>query len=147
MGFIRERKLKNGSTRFQAEIRLKGISKSVTAVFDRKTDAKTWIQKVEADIRCGRQQLYSEGRRHTFAEAVERYRKERLPQLSKRVILIGGRRGWDRFIYRMSVPLLFQKKSKSFYQHQLLQGEGDRKKTEELAHVHRVWSKSKNQFK
>lgn len=58
MGFIRERKLKNGSTRFQAEIRLKGISKSVTAVFDRKTDAKAWIQKVEADIRCGRQQLY-----------------------------------------------------------------------------------------
>jgi hypothetical protein len=75
MGFIRERKLKNGSTRFQAEIRLKGISKSVTAVFDRKTDAKAWIQKVEADIRCGRQQLYAEGRRHTFAEAVERYRK------------------------------------------------------------------------
>ncbi len=54
MGFIRERKLKNGSTRFQAEIRLKGISKSLTAVFDRKTDAKAWIQKVEGDIRCGR---------------------------------------------------------------------------------------------
>ena len=40
MGFIRERKLKNGNTRFQAEIRLKGVSKAVTAVFDRKTDAK-----------------------------------------------------------------------------------------------------------
>lgn len=75
MAFIRERKLKNGSTRFQAKIRLKGISKSVTAVFDRKTDAKAWIQKVEADIRCGRQQLYSEERRHIIAEAVERYRK------------------------------------------------------------------------
>ena len=37
MGFIRERKLKNGNTRFQAEIRLKGVSKAVTAVFDRKT--------------------------------------------------------------------------------------------------------------
>lgn len=62
MGFIRERKLKNGSTRFQAEIRLKGVSKALTAVFDRKTDAKAWIQKVEADIRCGRQQLLKEQR-------------------------------------------------------------------------------------
>jgi integrase len=84
MGFIRERKLKNGNTRFQAEIRLKGISKSLTAVFDRKTDAKAWIQKVEADIRCGRQQLYAEGRRHTFAEAVERYRKEQTVSVVKK---------------------------------------------------------------
>ena len=53
-------------------------------MFDRKTDAKTWIQKVEADIRCGRHQLYSEGKRHTFKEAVERYFKEQTVSVVKR---------------------------------------------------------------
>ena len=55
-----------------------------TAVFDRKTDAKTWVAKVEADIRCGRQQLYAESRKHTFAEAVERYRREQSVSVVKR---------------------------------------------------------------
>ncbi|MBX9744709.1 MAG: site-specific integrase [Chlamydiales bacterium] len=75
MGSIRERSLKNGSTRYQAEVRLKGHP-TLTAMFDRKTDAKTWIQKTEADIRCGRQQLYHEARRRTFKEAVDRYFQE-----------------------------------------------------------------------
>ncbi len=75
MGHIRERELKNGGTRFQAEVRLKGHP-ILTAMFDRKTDAKAWIQKVEADIRCGRHQLYSAGKKHTFREAVDRYLKE-----------------------------------------------------------------------
>lgn len=75
MGHIRERAIKSGGVRYQAEIRLKGHP-TLTAVFDRKTDAKTWIQKVEADIRCGRHQLYSEGKKHTFKEAVDRYFKE-----------------------------------------------------------------------
>jgi hypothetical protein len=64
-----------GGVRYQAEIRLKGHP-TLTATFDRKTDAKAWIQKVEADIRCGRHQLYSESKRHTFKEAAERYFKE-----------------------------------------------------------------------
>jgi hypothetical protein len=42
MGHIRERDLKNGDVRYQAEIRLKGHP-TRTAVFDRKTDAKNWI--------------------------------------------------------------------------------------------------------
>lgn len=48
MGYIRERKLKDGGTRYQAEVRLRGHP-TLTAMFDRKTDAKNWIQKVEAD--------------------------------------------------------------------------------------------------
>lgn len=83
MGHIRERNLKNGGVRYQAEVRLKGHP-IVTAMFDRKTDAKNWIQKVEADIRCGRHQLYSMGRKHTFAEAVERYFKEQTVSVVKR---------------------------------------------------------------
>ena len=57
MGHIREITLKKGGTRFQADINLNGHPR-LTAVFDRKTDAKAWIQKTEADIRCGRHQLY-----------------------------------------------------------------------------------------
>jgi integrase len=75
MGHIRQRELKEGGTRYQAEIRLKGHP-TLTASFGRKTDAKAWIQKTEADIRAGRHQLYSEGGRHTFKEAIERYRRE-----------------------------------------------------------------------
>ena len=75
MGHIRERKLKSGAARYQAEIRLKG-NPTLTAIFDRKTDAKAWIQKTESDIRCGRHQIYSESKRHTFKEAVARYLKE-----------------------------------------------------------------------
>ena len=75
MGHIRQRELKNRGTRYQAEVRLKGHP-TLTAMFDRNTDAKAWIQKTEADIRCGRHQLYSEGNRHTFKEAVKRYLQE-----------------------------------------------------------------------
>jgi tRNA(Leu) C34 or U34 (ribose-2'-O)-methylase TrmL len=39
MGHIRERKVKNGGIRYHAEVRLKGHP-SLTASFDRKTDAK-----------------------------------------------------------------------------------------------------------
>lgn len=83
MGSIRETKLKKGGTRFQAEIRLKGHP-TLTTMFDRKTDAKAWIQKTEADIRCGRHQLYAEGKKHTFAEAVEKYKKEQPISVSKK---------------------------------------------------------------
>lgn len=87
MGHIRERKLKRGGVRYQAEVKLKGYP-TLTAMFDRKTDAKSWIHKVEADIRCGRNQLYSEGKRHTFNEAVERYCKEQNISVVKRGHLV-----------------------------------------------------------
>lgn len=83
MGHIRERKLKHGGIRYQAEIRLKGHP-TRTAVFDRKTDAKNWIQKEEADIRCGRHQLYLPGKRHTFKDAIERYLKEQTVSIMKK---------------------------------------------------------------
>ena len=83
MGHIRERKLKSGGVRYQAEVRLKGHP-TLAAMFDRKTDAKAWIQKTEADIRCGRHQLYSEGKRHIFEEAIGRYFKEQSVSVVKR---------------------------------------------------------------
>jgi integrase len=72
MGHIKERSLKDGKVRFQAEIRLKGHP-TLSASFDRKTDAKNWIQKTEADIRAGRNQLHLAGKKYTFNEALERY--------------------------------------------------------------------------
>jgi DNA-binding Xre family transcriptional regulator len=82
VGHIRQRPLKDGGVRYQAEVRLKGHP-TLTAMFDRKNDAKSWIQKVETDIRCGRHHLYSETKRHTFAEALERYRKEQALSVAK----------------------------------------------------------------
>ncbi len=49
MGHIRQRELKNRGTRYQAEVRLKGHP-TLTAMFDRKTDAKAWIQKTRKQI-------------------------------------------------------------------------------------------------
>ena len=81
MGYIRD-PIKPGG-RYQAEVRLKGHP-TLSATFDRKTDAKAWIQKVEADIRCGRHQLYSEAKQHTFGEAVKKYLKEQPISIAKR---------------------------------------------------------------
>ena len=112
MGFIRERKLKEGGVRFQAEIRLKGHP-TLTATFDRKTDAKTWIQKIESDIRCGRHQLYSESKRHTFKEAVERYLKENKISQAKESHL----RWWAAqlgalYLQDIRAPIITEKKQK-----------------------------------
>lgn len=83
MGYIRERKTKENTTRFQAEIRVKGHP-TLTATFHRKTDAKTWIQKMEADIRCGRHQLYAPSKKNTLGEAIERYFIEQTVSVVKR---------------------------------------------------------------
>jgi hypothetical protein len=83
MGHIREISLKKGGTRFQAEVRLKG-HRILTATYDRNTDAKAWIQRTEADIRCGRHHLYPESGRHTFAEAAAKYMKELPISIAKR---------------------------------------------------------------
>jgi 3-oxoacyl-ACP reductase-like protein len=75
MGSIRARNLKEGGTRYQAEVHLKGHP-ILTATFDRKTDAQAWIQKVKSDIRAGRHHLYAESKKHTFKEAVKKYLQE-----------------------------------------------------------------------
>ena len=64
-------------------MRLKGHP-TLTATFDRKTDAKAWIQKVEADIRRGRHHIYADKNRHTFKEAVHRYLEEHTVPQAKR---------------------------------------------------------------
>lgn len=112
MGFIRERQLKKGGIRYQAEIRLKGHP-TLTAAFDRKTDAKAWIGKVEADIRCGRHQLYSESKRHTFAEAVERYFKEQIVSVVKQGHLLWWKKELGSFyLHDVRPSIITEKKQK-----------------------------------
>jgi len=59
MGHIKEKDLSNGNKRFYAEVQLKGFPR-LTATFDRKSDAKGWIQKKETEMRCGENQLTAE---------------------------------------------------------------------------------------
>ncbi|MBS0628449.1 MAG: site-specific integrase [Verrucomicrobia bacterium] len=112
MGYIRERKLKDGNVRYQSEVRLKGHP-MLTAMFDRKTDAKNWIQKTEADIRCGRQQLYSAGKKCTFKEAVERYLKEQTISVVKRGHLLWWKKELgDFYLQDIRQSIINEKKQK-----------------------------------
>jgi len=60
------------------EIRLKGHPPQ-RATFERLTDAKKWVQQTESAIREGRYFKTIEARRHTLAEAVDRYKESVLP--------------------------------------------------------------------
>lgn len=113
MGYIRETPLKKGGARYQAEVRLKGMPKALTAVFGRKNDAKAWISKTEADIRCGRHQLYSEGKHHTFSEAVERYFKEQTVSVIKSGHLLWQKKELGSlFLHDVRPAILSEKKQK-----------------------------------
>lgn len=78
MASIQERKTKDGETHYRVQIRIKG-HQTVRATFERKTDAKRWAQKIEADIRDGRYFKTAESKKHTLKEAIARYEKDILP--------------------------------------------------------------------
>lgn len=79
MATIEERTTKSGKTVYRVKIRLKGYP-STGATFDRKTDAKRWVQETEANIRQNRYFHNVEAKRHTVAEMIDRYAREMLPQ-------------------------------------------------------------------
>lgn len=112
MGYIRQRELKGGGFRYHAEIRLKG-HRTITATFDRKTDAKKWIQKMESNIRCGRHQIYAESKRHTLKEAIERYFKEQKISVVKRGHLLWWQKELGRlFLHDIRPSVISEKKQK-----------------------------------
>jgi len=78
MASIEERTTDEGKTRYRVLVRLKGHP-SQSATFERLTDARKWASKTETDIREGRYFKYSEARRHTVAEMIDRYVREVLP--------------------------------------------------------------------
>lgn len=113
MGYIRERSLSDGSKRFYAEVELKGAGPRLTATFNRRSDAKLWIQKTETELRCGKNQLIAESRKHVFKDAVQRYSKEQKVSVVKR----GHLQWWEKelghyFLKDIRPSLIAEKKQK-----------------------------------
>lgn len=63
--------------KYRVLIRLKGCPPQ-SATFARKTDAKKWAQDTESAIRDGRYFKVAEAKRHTAAEMIDRYIKEKI---------------------------------------------------------------------
>ncbi len=78
MATFEKRTLGDGSTTYRVKVRLKGVP-TQSASFERLTDARRWAQQTEAAIREGRHFKTTEAKRHTLAEAIERYTKAVLP--------------------------------------------------------------------
>jgi integrase len=73
MATIQKRKTKDG-TSYRVQVRLRGHP-PVSACFERRTDAKTWVQQTEAAIREGRYFPTHEAKRRTLADLVDRQLK------------------------------------------------------------------------
>ena len=77
MAAIEKRTASDGSTSYRVKIRLRGHPVE-TATFASLTKAKQWGQTTESAIREGRYFQTAKARRHTLAEAIERYAREKL---------------------------------------------------------------------
>lgn len=82
MAEIEKRKSKKGEISYRVKVRLKGCPAQY-ATFKRLTDAKRWEQQTESAIREGRYFKASEAKRHTLAEAIDRYVENILPRKPK----------------------------------------------------------------
>ena len=79
MAEIKERVKKNGKTTYTACIRIKGY-KPMYATFDRKSDAKEWINDYEPLMKKGKHIIPYEATKHTLNELIDRYIKIELPK-------------------------------------------------------------------
>lgn len=75
---IQERTTDDGKVRYRVQVRLKGYPPQ-TATFERKTDAKEWAQRTEADMKAGRHIKTVEAKRHTVGEMIDRYVRYVIP--------------------------------------------------------------------
>ena len=78
MAAIEKRTTSDGTTSYRVKVRLRGHPVE-SATFASLTKAKQWATQTEAAIREGRHFKTSEAKRHTLAEAIERYERENLP--------------------------------------------------------------------
>jgi len=79
MANIEKRTSKNGDITFRVKVRIKGYPEQ-TATFTRLTDARKWAQQTESAIHERRYFKTSEAKRHTLAEAIDRYISIVLPK-------------------------------------------------------------------
>ena len=82
MASVEKRTNQNNEITYRVKVRLKGFPVQ-TATFERLTDARKWAQHTEAAIREGRYFKTSEARKHTLAEAIDRYCDKVLPTKPK----------------------------------------------------------------
>lgn len=78
MATIMERVNAKGNKTFLVRIRVKGRP-PICRTFERKTDAKDWGNKMEADLKRGLKLGLIEAQKHTFNELADRYIKNELP--------------------------------------------------------------------
>lgn len=82
MANIEKRITKSGKISFRVKVRLKGFPIQ-TASFHRLTDARKWAQQIESSLREGRHFKIAEAKRHTLAQAIDRYMVAILPTKPK----------------------------------------------------------------
>lgn len=80
MANIEKRETEQG-TAYRVKVRLKGHPVQ-TATFERLTDARRWAQQTEAAIREGRHFIGAEAKRTTLSDAIDRFKREKLPDLN-----------------------------------------------------------------
>ncbi|MBN6739959.1 site-specific integrase [Acidithiobacillus sp. MC6.1] len=78
MAAIEKRTASDGSTSYRVKVRLRGQPVQ-SATFASLTKAKQWGTQTESAIREGRYFQTAEAKRHTLADAIERYERENLP--------------------------------------------------------------------
>ena len=78
MATIRKRTSATDTVSYHVQIRLKGYQ-TQTESFSRLTDAKKWAASTESAILEGRHFKTRESKKHTLADAIERYQQDTLP--------------------------------------------------------------------
>ena len=98
MANIEKRTGQDGKISYRVKIRLKGFP-TQNATFDRLTDARKWAQQTESAIRDGRHFKTNESKRHTLAEAIERYISDVMPTKPKNTVAqVGQLKWWKRHL-------------------------------------------------
>ena len=93
MANVEKRTTQNGEVTYRVKVRLKGYP-AQSATFERLTDARKWAQQTEAAIREGRHFKTTEAKKHTLAEAIDRYIQFVMPTKPKSARVQVGQLKW-----------------------------------------------------
>ncbi len=78
MATYEKRQNADGSSRYRAKVRLRG-HETLSATFDRLTDARKWAAEKETELRNNR--YFGASKRHTLRDLIDRYVADALPAL------------------------------------------------------------------
>jgi integrase len=114
MAVIERRKQKDGTHSYRARVRKGGYEESNS--FQRRRDAEIWARQLEADIESGEALPAVESKRHTLAEAIGRYEREKVDELKsakdvKRLIAWWKARLGNKKLFDLSAPVISKAKS------------------------------------